>query len=116
MWKRLGGGPRPPLVSVDREARERLSERVREAALALRADCGVRRVFLFGSLAHAAGSSPDSDVNLVVAGLADDEYWRAWRRVGEIIGDRLVDLADRETARESLRQANKRCGMGRSLL
>jgi predicted nucleotidyltransferase len=96
--------PSPPaLTPAEQGARERLLDRAREATLALKADVGVRRVFLFGSLTHAAWFLPDSDVDLAVEGLADGDYWRAWRRVEEIIGDRLVDLVDCETARESLR-------------
>jgi len=85
--------------------------RVREAAEALKARFDVRRVVLFGSLAHEAWFVPDSDVDLAVEGLASDDYWRAWRLVEEIIGDRLVDLIEIETAGESLRRAIERYGV-----
>ena len=91
--------------------RERLLARVREAAEALKARFGVKRVVLFGSLAHAAWFVPDSDVDLAVEGLAVTDYWRAWRMVEEIIGDRPVDLIEIETASESLRRAIERYGV-----
>lgn len=104
--------PSPPdLTSVEQRTRERILDRTREAAAALKSRFGARRVFLFGSLAHAAWFAPDSDVDLAVEGLAGDDYWRAWRVVEEIIGDRPVDLIAIEMARESLRQAIRRYGV-----
>ena len=72
---------------------------------------GARRVILFGSLAHAAWFTPDSDVDLVVEGLAGDAYWQAWRLVEEIIASRPVDLIELETAGESLQRAIRRQGV-----
>jgi predicted nucleotidyltransferase len=104
--------PTPPEVTpAERRARERLFDRVREAAAVLKARFGARRVVLFGSLAHAAWFMPDSDVDLVVEGLAGDDYWRAWRRVEEIIGDRPVDLIEIEMVGESLKRAIQRYGI-----
>ncbi len=65
-----------------------------KAAAALRSRFAVRRVVVFGSLAHAAWLIPDSDVDLAVEGLAPKDYWQAWRMVEEIIGDRPVDLVE----------------------
>lgn len=104
--------PAPPEVTpAERRARERLLDRVREAAAVLKARYGARRVVLFGSLAHAAWFMPDSDVDLAVEGLAGDDYWRAWRLVEEIIGDRPVDLIEIEMVGESLKRAIERYGM-----
>jgi predicted nucleotidyltransferase len=104
--------PAPPEITpAERRARERLLERVREAAAALKARYGARRVVLFGSLAHAAWFMPDSDVDLAVEGLAGDDYWQAWRLVEEIIGDRPVDLIEIEMVGESLKRAIRRYGM-----
>jgi predicted nucleotidyltransferase len=86
-------------------------ERVRKAAVVLKTRFHARRVVLFGSLAHAAWFAPDSDVDLVVEGLASDAYWQAWRAVEEIIGDRPVDLIEMETAGGSLRTAVQRYGV-----
>jgi predicted nucleotidyltransferase len=93
------------------EARKQLLTRVHKAAAALKSHFAVRRVVVFGSLAHSAWFMPDSDVDLAVEGLAPKDYWQAWRMVEEIIGDRSVDLVEIEAARESLRQAIERDGI-----
>jgi predicted nucleotidyltransferase len=110
--KSAGHRPTPPdLTLAERCARERLLDRIREAAALLKTRFGARRVILFGSLAHRAWFVPDSDVDLVVEGLAGDDYWQAWRLVEEIIGDRSVDLIEIETASASLLQAVQRYGV-----
>jgi predicted nucleotidyltransferase len=115
-WKRyLETSPHRPVppepTPAEQRERERLLGRVREAAAALKSRFGARRVVLFGSLAHAAWFVPDSDVDLAVEGLIADDYWRAWRLAEAIIGDRLVDLIEIETAGESLRRAIERYGV-----
>jgi predicted nucleotidyltransferase len=99
------------LTSAERRARERLLDRIREAAVLLKARFGAQRVVLFGSLAHVAWFVPDSDVDLAVEGLAGDDYWQAWRLVEEIIGDRPVDLIEIEMVGESLKRAIQRYGV-----
>ena len=99
------------LTPAERRARERLLDRIREAAVLLKARFGAQRVVLFGSLAHVAWFMPDSDVDLAVEGLAGDDYWQAWRLVEEIIGDRPVDLIEIEMVGESLKRAIQRCGV-----
>jgi predicted nucleotidyltransferase len=99
------------LTPVEQHERERLLGRIREAATVLKSRFGARRVVLFGSLAHAAWSTPDSDVDLAVEGLAGKVYWQAWREIEAMIGDRPVDLIEVEMAGESLRQAIQRYGM-----
>jgi predicted nucleotidyltransferase len=76
------------LADVKEDTHYRLLERIREAAVVLKSCFHARRVVLFGSLAHVAWFTPDSDVDLAVEGLSSDDYWRAWRVVEEIIGDR----------------------------
>lgn len=98
-------------TAAEQGERARLLTRVREAAAALKAQFDVRRVVLFGSLAHAAWFVPDSDVDLAVEGLREDDYWEAWRLVEEVIGDRPVDLIEIESAGESLRRAVDRYGV-----
>ena len=104
--------PAPPMPTPA-EAAERtdLLDRVRAAAILLRTRYGAKRVILFGSLAHEAWYSADSDVDLAVEGLPRDLYWRAWRTVEEVIGDRSVDLIEVESAGESLRSAIERSGV-----
>lgn len=101
----------PEPTPAERRERAYLLARVREAADMLKARFAVRRVVLFGSLAHAAWFVPDSDVDLAVEGLAGGDYWRAWRLVEEVIGDREVDLIEIETAGKSLRLAIERYGI-----
>jgi uncharacterized protein len=99
------------LARPDAAARDELLRRVRDAAAILRTRYGVKRVILFGSLAHEAWYSADSDVDLAVEGLAGDAYWGAWRAVEEIIADRSVDLVEVETAGASLRSVIERHGV-----
>lgn len=104
--------PTPPEPTpAERRERAHLLARVREAAEALKARFAVRRVVLFGSLAHAAWFMPDSDVDLAVEGLAGVDYWEAWRLVEKVIGDRPVDLIEIERAGESLHRAIERYGV-----
>lgn len=99
------------LTPAEQQERERLLQRVREAAAAIKTRFGADRVVLFGSLAHAAWFVPNSDVDLAVEGLKSDDYWPAWRLVEEIIGDHAVDLIEIEMAGESLKQAIDRYGV-----
>lgn len=115
-WKRYRGGlarraVRPGLTEFERAERERLLHLVREAAAALKARFEVRRVLLFGSLAHEAWFVPDSDVDLAVEGLPARDYWRAWRLVEDIIAERPVDFVDMKTVTDSLRRAIERYGV-----
>ncbi len=114
-WKRYrrpaGRTEAAGLSGEEEAARERLLARVRAAAALLRSRFAVSRVILFGSLAHAAWFVSDSDVDLAVEGLAGTDYWRAWRLVEEVIGDRQVDLIEVEAAGDSLRRAIARYGV-----
>lgn len=101
----------PVRVDLAHPERQRLLSLARQVAAALKARFGVKRVILFGSLAHEAWFAPDSDVDLVVEGLADKYYWEAWRLAEEIIGDRPVDFIELETAGDSLRRAIERYGV-----
>jgi len=85
--------------------------RIRAAAAMLKAQFDIRRVVLFGSLAHAAWFIPNSDVDLAIEGLNGEDYWQAWRMVEEIINDRPVDLIEIETVVESLRRAIEQHGI-----
>lgn len=115
-WKRYveAASRRSEPVEVRPEVevtREQLLACARKAAAMLKSRFGVRRVVIFGSLAHAAWFIPDSDVDLAVEGLAPKDFWQAWRIVEEIISDRPVDLIELEAASESLRRAIKRHGI-----
>jgi predicted nucleotidyltransferase len=84
---------------------------VRRAAEALKARFNVRRVLLFGSLAHEAWYASDSDVDLAVQGLSAHDYWRAWGVIEDIITERSVDLVDLDAAPASLRRSIERDGV-----
>lgn len=102
---------RSKLTPPERQEHERLLARVRKLAVALKAQFGVRRVILFGSLANPDWFSPDSDVDLAVEGLAAVDFWNAWELAEEMIANRPIDLIEIETAKESLRQAIQRYGL-----
>jgi predicted nucleotidyltransferase len=101
----------PELTPQEQEAREQLLAGVRAAAALLKIRYAVRRVILFGSLAHGAWFTRDSDVDLVVEGLAGTDYWQAWREVEEALGGCPVDLIEIEGVGESLRRAIERYGV-----
>ena len=115
-WKQYSGASSrraasPGPTERERAEREQLLRRVRQAAAALKARFGVRRVVLFGSLAHEAWFVPDSDVDLAVEGLPAQHYWQAWRLVEDVVADRPVDLIDVHSATDSLRRAIERYGV-----
>lgn len=103
--------PTTKLSLAEQEAREQLLVRVREAIVQLKAQFGVRRVILFGSLAQPNSFISNSDVDLAVEGLSPDDFWDAWRLVESIIQERPVDLVEIETATVSLRNVIFKQGM-----
>ncbi|PKN31121.1 MAG: DNA polymerase [Deltaproteobacteria bacterium HGW-Deltaproteobacteria-21] len=105
---------RPPQGSLspfDQMEREKLLARIQEAAEILKSHFGASKVFLFGSLASIEWFTQDSDVDLAVEGLKASDYWKAWRLTEDIIGDRLVDFIELETAGESLKKTIQRSGV-----
>lgn len=102
---------RPATTAAEQTERQRLLDRVRQAATELKKRFEVRRVILFGSLANADWFTPDSDIDLAVEGLNADFYWQAWRLAEDIVDTRPVDFIELETAKESLRQAILRYGI-----
>ncbi len=115
-WKRYRSPASPELnapvpTQEQREAREQLLARVRVAAALLKDRYSVRRVILFGSLAHGAWFTPDSDVDLVVEGLAGADCWQAWKAVEEVLGGCPVDMIEIEGVGESLQRAIERYGV-----
>lgn len=99
------------LTPAEQKERERLLDQVHEVAKILKQRFAVRRVILFGSLAHGGWFIPDSDVDLAVDGLAVTDFWAAWRVAEEIIGDRPVDFIDLADVSEGLRRAIERHGV-----
>ncbi len=70
---------------------EPLAERIREAALALKA-AGARDVYVFGSAAEGR-MTEDSDIDLAVSGLPPAVFFKAMSIAHEIL-DRSLDLID----------------------
>jgi uncharacterized protein len=103
--------PTLPLAASFQAERERVFGLVRKAADVLKSRFGVRRVILFGSIARTESFYAQSDVDLAVEGLREDDYWEAWRMVEEIIADRPVDLIDMEIASQSILKAIQRYGI-----
>jgi len=103
--------PEEPAKRPRQPEMESLLQRVREVAVMLKSCFGVRRVVLFGSLAHSGWFADDSDVDLAVEGLPAAQFWEAWRMVEQTIDDRPVDLIEIESAPQSLCQAIRRHGV-----
>jgi len=95
----------------DEHEKQRVMAEIRKLAEELKSRFEIRRVVLFGSLAHAAWFVSDSDVDLAVEGLSDDVFWDAWRLAEEMISDRTVDLIELEKVSPSLREAVERYGV-----
>ena len=93
------------------ELRERLMERVKRAAEHLKRKYGVKKVVLFGSLAHGALFDEFSDIDIAVEGIGEAEYWLAWKDIEEIVRDYAVDLVDILTASDSLKRYIKEKGI-----
>lgn len=115
-WKRYRpaadlGLERFEMTAAQREIYDRIMARVRAAAVKLKEDFGVRRVILFGSLAHSAWFRADTDVDMAVEGLDTAEYWEAWRFVEELIADRPVDFIELESASDALRRSIEQFGV-----
>ena len=96
---------------VKLKERERILTQIQKVAALLKSEFGAKRVVLFGSMAHEAWFTPDSDIDLAVEGLKAEHYWRAWEALEEEILDRPVDLIDIESASESLRKSIDRYGV-----
>jgi uncharacterized protein len=101
----------PDLHSQDQATRADLIERAHRSAAELRTRFGVRRIILFGSLAHAGWFAPDSDIDLAIEGLRAGDYWDAWRFVEDLFREREVDLIDLETSSPTLRRSIERHGV-----
>lgn len=110
--KAARGRYRPPMPTPsERRELESLLGRIGEAVDALKHRFGVRKVILFGSLAHRAWFASDTDVDLAVEGLRVQDYWEAWRVAEDIIGDRSVDMVEIEKVKPSLKQSILRNGI-----
>ena len=110
--KATSPGPSPPTLKPEQKQEHKLLlGRVTAAADMLKKRYRVRRVLLFGSLAHKAWMNPDSDVDIVVEGLAGEDYWEAWRFTEEMIQSHPIDLIEIEAVSDSMLSAIERYGL-----
>lgn len=91
--------------------RTELLQQVKQVAKLLKSQFDVQRVILFGSLAHQAWFTPDSDIDLAVQGLPSSNYWQAWRAIEEIIANRKIDLVEIETVSPTLKRIIEQDGI-----
>jgi len=70
----------------------------RRAADVLRQEFGATRVVVFGSLAHGAWFHSRSDIDLAVAGIRDEDFWRADSAVNRLDPAFELDLVAIESA------------------
>lgn len=84
------------------QRRERALSLAREAAQVLRTDFQARQVILFGSLARGDFFHRRSDIDLVVAGVKSQDFWRAWSALDKLGDEFEIDLVDIETASPGL--------------
>jgi predicted nucleotidyltransferase len=99
------------LSSSELKERKQLLSRIQKAADEIKSRFRVRRLVLFGSLAHEGWFASDSDVDIAVEGLQGDDYWSAWRIAEETIKDRPVDLIEIESSSKALQQAIENYGI-----
>jgi len=95
-WKPFIGNKRlsPQITDLQIIERDKLLLLVSQAANRLKQKYNIRKIVLFGSLAHKAWFNENSDVDLAVEGLTSNNYWQAWREIEDIITDRKIDFVD----------------------
>ena len=102
-----------------KENKEKLEERKRTlthyAKLCsnfLKENFQVKKVYLIGSLARDYKIHENSDIDLVVEGLEDKQYFRALNKLFELVPDGIhIDLITKETASHSLKEIIKAQGV-----
>ena len=72
------------------DRRQRALEVASEAARELKTKFGATSVILYGSLAHGNWFSARSDIDLAAAGIAPEQFWRAWCALDRI--DRTLEI------------------------
>jgi predicted nucleotidyltransferase len=97
--------PKTQLSPSEQKERNHLLRQIQKAADEIKLRFNVRRIVLFGSLAHEGWFVSDSDVDLAVEGMQGDDYWNAWRIAEDAVKDRSVDFIEIETTGTALRQA-----------
>ncbi len=90
--------------------RTRAWQVARKAARILKAEFGVEKLMVFGSLVHPALFHERSDVDLAVWGISGREYYRAVSVLLDIEPSISVDLIAFEDARPALQEVILRDG------
>jgi uncharacterized protein len=91
--------------------REHAWQVARAGAALLKAEFGVERVVVFGSLTVSGLFHHRSDVDLAVWGVAPDEYFRAVGQLQALDADVSIDLVEFETASPRLQKKIEHEGM-----
>ena len=94
---------------ADRMSRARIL--ARRAARLLKEEFEARQVILFGSLARQGFFHSRSDIDLAVAGVRSQDFWRAWSVLDTLDPEFEIDLVALESASPALRQELDRNGM-----
>ncbi len=81
------------------------------AARLLKEQFEAREVLLFGSLARQDFFHGRSDIDLAVAGLKSQDFWRAWGMLDRQDPEFEIDLVDLEAASPALQQELERDGV-----
>lgn len=82
----------------------------RQAARVLKQQFGVQQVCLFGSMLDVQRVRPESDIDLAVAGLADDRYLEAVAQLLDLSAF-AVDVVQMEHAKPRLREIIEQQGV-----
>lgn len=99
---------RQQMLAARRQAAWEIAQR---AAALLKADYGVSRVVLFGSLSRDEPFSPHSDIDLAVWGLDERLYYRVVSRLLDLDPSIEIDLLRVETLSDDLIRAIETTGM-----
>jgi len=115
-WRAYRPGDPPQSLSASlsttaEDFRLQAWEVARRAARLLREKYEATRVVLFGSLAHEAWFTPDSDIDLAAWGIPAERFYRAVAEVTGMSPIFKIDLVDGETCRASLRAVLEREGV-----
>jgi len=105
-WKPFLGKKRyvPKISDSQIIERDKLIQTVSHAAAQLKHEFQELKIVLFGSLAHKAWYSQDSDIDLAVDGLPSDQYFKAWRKLETMISNRKIDFVDMSELAEPVKQ------------
>jgi predicted nucleotidyltransferase len=109
-YRRTALSPKKRSSSEIRARRLRAWRVARKAAKLLKADFGIVKVAVFGSLIHPGLFHAKSDVDLAVWGMDERKYYRAVSLLLDIDPSISVDLVCTEDARPALKKVIEKEG------